>query len=48
MATSAAPPGMPEQLAGPQGVGTATQSKSPPMVLSNCPICQEPDSYMTT
>ena len=35
MATRPAPPGMPVQSAGPQGFGTATQSKALPIVLSN-------------
>ncbi|MNC99358.1 hypothetical protein D3C83_176260 [compost metagenome] len=47
-ATTAAPPGSPEQAAGPQGCGIAHQSNLSPIVLENWPICQEPDSYMTT
>ena len=47
-ATQAAPPGMPEQAAGPQGLGTATQSKLVPTFFCKLPICQLPASTMTT
>src|SRR5689334_4928947 len=42
-ATQAAPPGMPEQAAGPQGLGTATQSKALPISFCMRLICHEPE-----
>jgi hypothetical protein len=42
MGTNAAPPGMPVQAAGPQGLATACQLKVWPMILVNCGSCHVP------
>src|SRR5690606_16440232 len=42
-ATRAAPPGMPVQAAGPQGLPVATQSKLLPILVARLATCQDPE-----